>query len=571
MTFALELLTSLTLFCAQQQQRVAPLPQPTRDLSDQPSAARAPSAPAPERTRVDKGRRVRPAQPGVVLPADTITVVLPRAQAELLDPKNRSGRLIVFFRALDSRASGDPSMGPFFEDPQPIGSVEVDAVVPAEPIELGASSVWWPGGPELFEGAYEVQAVLDINANERGHLAAGNLTSKPITVTFNREAPDLVALELSQKIAAPTLPELKNVTWIDCPSPLLSAAADRPIAHRAAVIFPAQYHDIRAKRRIWPTVYVVPGFGGRFTDAIEIAAQSGKPALVELLPQAVYVILDPESAFGHHGFVDSPTNGPRATALVSELIPYLEERFRLIRDPSARVVTGHSSGGWTSAWLTINHPATFGAAFASSPDPLDFSAFQMCDLYRDANLYTGDDGNERPSFRQDIGRNHDLVSMLVRDELGMEYALAPRGTSGQQWDAWTAMFSPLAESGREPRRLCDAHSGVIDPVTVESWSRFDIARRIRNDWNGMGKLFVERVRVIVGERDSFYLERAAIRLRDAIDEHVLRQSVAGVAFPTGPGYIEIVPGATHDSVYQPAQLRFNREIRAFFHAGRHHD
>lgn len=571
MIVAFALLTSLELFCPQQQQRVAPLPQPTRAVAEHSPPARAPDAPTPERTRIDKARRVQPLQPGVTLPADSITVVLPRAQGELLDPKTRSGRLIVFFRALDSRASGDPSMGPFFEDPQPIGSIEVDAVVPGEPIALGASSVWWPGGPELFEGAYEVQAVLDINANERGHLAVGNLTSKPVTISFNREASDLVALELSQKLATATLSELKNVTWIDLPSPLLSAAADRPVTHRAAVIFPAQYHDIRAKRRIWPTVYVVPGFGGRFTDAIEIAAQAGKSELAGILPQAVYVILDPESAFGHHGFVDSPSNGPRATALVGELIPYLEERFRLIRDPSARVITGHSSGGWTSVWLTINHPATFGAAFASSPDPLDFSAFQMGNLYRDGNLYKGDDGSERPSFRQDIGPKHDLVSMLVRDEVGMEYALAPGGTSGQQWDAWAAMFSPLADNGREPRRLCDAHSGAIDPVTVESWSRFDIARRIRNDWKGIGKIFVERVRVIVGERDSFYLERAAIRLRDAIDEHVLQQSVAGAAFANGTGYIEIVPGATHDSVYQPAQLRFNREIRAFFHAGGHHD
>ncbi len=557
--------------CAVQQQRVAPLPQPTRAVSDHSPTPKESTPRLPERTRIDKGRRVQPAQDGVALPADSISVMLPRALGELLDPKNRSGRLIVFFRACDSRASGDPSMGPFFEDPQPIASVDVDAVAPGVSIELGPSSVWWPGRSELFEGVYEVQAVLDLNTSDRGHLVAGNLTSKPVQIAFTREGSDVVALELSQKIAEPALAELRNVVWIDQPSALLSAAANHPVSHRAAVIFPRQYHDIHAKRRIWPTVYVVPGFGGRFTDAIELAAKAGNPALAELVSQAVYVILDPESAFGHHGFVDSPTNGPCASALIGELIPYLEERFRLIRDPSARVVTGHSSGGWASAWLTINYPATFGAAFASSPDPLDFSAFEMSDLYRDANLFTGEDGSDRPSFRQDIGPNHDLVSMLVRDEVGMEYALSPPGSSGQQWDSWAAMFSPVTSSGRGPRRLCDAHTGAIDPVTVESWSRFDIARRVRNDWNGIGRLFVERVRVIVGERDSFYLERAAIRLRDAIDEHMKEESVAGRAFASGPGYIEIVPGATHDSVYQPAQLRFNREIRAFFHASGHHD
>ncbi|MSR69553.1 MAG: hypothetical protein EXS17_04325 [Phycisphaerales bacterium] len=567
----LALFISLALLCPHQQQRVAPAQQPTSANSPAPTTAPQPTASAPDRTRIDKGRRVRPAQAGVALPADTITVVLPQARSEWLDATHRSGRLILFFRALDSRASGDPSMAPFFEDPQPIASIQVAALAPGVPIEFAASSVWWPGGSELFEGEYEVQAVFDVNESECGHLANGNLSSEPVTILFNREAADVVALELSQKITALALPALKNVVWIDHPSALLSAAAERAVTHRAAVIFPVGYHDIRAKRRIWPTVYVVPGFGGRFTDAIDIAAKVDNPALAGLWPQAVYVILDPESAFGHHGFVDSPANGPRGTALVTELIPYLETRFRLIRHPSARVVTGHSSGGWTSVWLTINHPKMFGGAFASSPDPLDFSAFEMSDLYRDINLYTADDGTHRPSFRQAIGPSHDLVPMLVRDEVGMEYALSPQGSSGQQWDSWAAMFSPIATGGGEPRRLCDAHTGVIDAVTVEAWSHYDIARRVRQDWSGIGEIFVERVRVIVGERDSFYLERAAIRLRDSIDEHMRQESAAGRVFATGPGYIEIVPGATHDSVYQPAQVRFNHEIRAFFHVGAHHD
>ncbi len=584
MLFTLFLLATLALGSAQQQaqqqapqqQRVAPAAQPTSVPSAASSASKQLAPAPPERTRVDKGRRVQPPQAGVALPADSITVTLPQAKGELLVPKSRSGRLILFFRALDSRASGDPSMAPFFEDPQPIASVQVDSVAPGAPIEFGESSVWWPGGSELFQGEYEVQAVLDVSDFERGHLAAGNLLSKPTTVAFSRDVSDVVALELVEKIPALTLPELKNVVWIDIPSALLSAAAERAVTHRAAVVFPAEYHDLRAKRRIWPTVYVVPGFGGRFTEALDLATKVGNPALVDYWPQAVYVILDPESAYGHHGFVDSALNGPRSSALVTELIPYLQERFRLIRDPSARVVTGHSSGGWSSAWLALNNPTTFGAAFASSPDPLDFSAFEMSDLYRDINLFAADDGSDRPSYRQDIGPHHDLVPMLVRDEIGMEYALSPGGTSGQQWDAWAAMFGPAAalsarDGGGGARRLCDPHTGVIDPVTIEAWSQFDIARRIRADWDGLGRLFVERVRVIVGERDSFYLERAAIRLRDSIDARMREESIAGRVFPSGPGYIEIVPGATHDSVYQPAQVRFNREIRAFFHSGGHHD
>ena len=497
---------------------------------------------------------------------------MPVEKADLLDPKTRSGRMIIFFRALDSRAVGAPSDGPFFEDPQPLGSVQVDAIAAGTPIEFGESSVWWPaGGPELLEGLYEVQAVFDVSEDERGHLATGNLRSAVATVDFHRDGTDAITLELVQKIAPPILPDMPTVQWIDLPSPLLSAVLNRPVTHRAGVIFPAQYHDIRAKRRVWPTIYLIPGFGGRFTSAAELARKMKLAAKTELWPNAVYVILDPESAFGHHGFVDSAANGPRGQALVSELIPYLEGRFRLIREPSARVLTGHSSGGWASVWLALNHPQTFGAAFASAPDPLDFSAFQMSDLYKDENLFFNAEGEERPSFREPIGAKHDLVPMRVGDEVQMEWAMSPRGASGEQWDAWAAMFSPVAEGARQARRLCDPLTGVIDPLTIEAWSKFDIARLISKDWNRTGRLFVERVRVIVGERDSFYLERAAIRLRDAIALHVREQAALGKEYPLGPGYIQIVPGATHDSVFHIAQLRFSGEIRAYLKSCGHHE
>ncbi len=552
---------------------------PRQSPATQPSVAPAspstlPATPVtvdPAPQRVDKPPRIKPADDGVALPRDVITVVLPVESADLLDPKARSGRMILFFKATESRVQGDPSDGPFFDDPQPICSADVAKLTPGAPTSIDDLAVWWPGGSELFDGEYQVQAIFDSSNVERGHLAAGNLISKVTTVDFQRDRSDVVVLDLTEKIPAPTLSELDNLEWIDISSPSLSAMANRPITHRAGVVFPRGYHDLKAKRRVWPTIYVIPGFGGRWTDATELARITSLAGLTALWPQAVYVILDPESALGHHGFVDSVANGPRGAALVSELVPYLEDRFRLIRDPSARIVTGHSSGGWTSVWLALNYPLVFGAAFASSPDPLDFSAFQTSDLYKDESLFVGDDGSDRPSFRLPVGPSHELVPMLVREEIGMEQAISPQGTSGEQWDAWAAMFSPIAEGSSTPRRLCDPRTGSIDPVTVESWSHFDIARRIRRDWDGWGKLFVERVRVIVGERDSFYLERAAIRLRDSIDEHARELAIAGMEYPAGPGYIAIVAKASHDSVFPIAQLRFNDEMRAWLKRSGNHE
>jgi enterochelin esterase-like enzyme len=44
--------------------------------------------------------------------------------------------------------------------------------------------------------------------------------------------------------------------------------------------------------------------------------------------------------------VNSANNGPYGDALIQELIPYLEEKFRISGEPQARVLTGGSTGGW---------------------------------------------------------------------------------------------------------------------------------------------------------------------------------------------------------------------------------
>ena len=43
--------------------------------------------------------------------------------------------------------------------------------------------------------------------------------------------------------------------------------------------------------------------------------------------------------------VNSANNGPYGDAIMNELIPYVEEHFRIIRQPYARVLSGGSTGG----------------------------------------------------------------------------------------------------------------------------------------------------------------------------------------------------------------------------------
>jgi len=511
-----------------------------------------------------RARPVAPTEP----PAkpDRLRVRVPGDKVDLLAAGAPSGRILVFFVAEGSRIDGDPVEAPFFEDPQPIAGIDVKDLVAGVPVELGEGTAWYPYSMSEFDGTFRVQAVLDRDTAVRGHMGPGNLMGRPTTVTLSRTVEDDLTLDLDALVPQESMPEGQigedpdrpQLVWVNVPSTLV-ASRGVPAVHRAGVILPPGYHDTAHPRRIWPTIYVIPGFGGRHLGAVSLMKVVHSEIGEAALPPAVWVVLDPDGPLGHHGFVDSVANGPRGTALTTELVPWLEERFRLDARPQGRLVTGHSSGGWSSLWLALTYPETFGACFSSAPDPIDFSAFQTVDLYADPNAFVDAAGAEFPSFREPMRDAFDRVCMNNRDEIMMEWVLSPAGLSGEQWDAWCAMWSPVDSITGHPRRLVDASTGAIDPVVVQAWSTFDIASRLRNDPDALLPLWRERVHLVCGDRDNFYLERAVERVRVTLSE------LPGAGAPADPasvpGYVELLQRADHGTASALSSLRFYPEMR----------
>ncbi len=548
----------------------APASDSTSDASPAPDAAAAASA-GPARDYVIDGAkpilRARPVAP-TEPPAkpDRLRVRVPGDKVDLLAAGAPNGRILVFFVAEGSRIDGDPVEAPFFEDPQPIAGIDVKDLAAGVPVEIGEGTAWYPYSMSEFDGTFRVQAVLDRDSTVRGHMGPGNLMGRPTTVTLSRTVEDDLTLELDALVPQEAMPEGQigedadrpQLVWVNVPSTLVSTRGV-PAVHRAGVILPPGYHDTAHPRRIWPTIYVIPGFGGRHLGAASLMKVVHSEIGEAALPPAVWVVLDPDGPLGHHGFVDSVANGPRGTALATELVPWLEERFRLDARPQGRLVTGHSSGGWSSLWLALTYPETFGACFSSAPDPIDFSAFQTVDLYADPNAYVDAEGAEFPSFREPMRDAFDRVCMNNRDEIMMEWVLSPAGLSGEQWDAWCAMWSPIDSITGHPRRLVDAATGTIDPVVVEAWSTYDLARRLRRDPESMVPLWRERVHLVCGDRDNFYLERAVERVRVTLSELPGAEATADPA--AVPGYVELLQRADHGTASALSSLRFYPEMR----------
>ena len=471
-------------------------------------------------------------------------------------------RLLVLLCENKGRLSGrDPLDAPFLERPQPILSMPITSAMLAEPATflLGPDeidTVMVPDRLAHLSGRFLARAVLDLGL-ARGHAATGNPVSTITSVEFAPDRDRTFDLVVDRTRPAVELPTASNLKWIELDSPSLTRTLGRPVRHRAGVAFPPAYFDLDAKRRFWPVIYVIPGFGGDHRAATRYAAMLRDPSMRSYLPQAVWVVLDPNDRLGHHGFADGDNFGPRGTALVEEFIPWLEKRFRLVPDSKGRFVTGHSSGGWSSLWLQLQHPDVFGGCFSSAPDPVDFAAFGTVDLGTDANLFEDADSNPRASYRAPLTADRDHVMMTIPEEIGMERALAPDFTSGEQWAAWNAMFSGRDAASGLPLAAFDLETGLIDRTVIErDWSRYDIAAMLRADPERIAPVFRDKVRLLCGDRDSFYLDLAVERLAKAVAETRSR-----IESPDGPGYVELVPGATHGTIVPIAMQRWYPELR----------
>ena len=83
----------------------------------------------------------------------------------------------------------------------------------------------------------------------------------------------------------------------------------RDIVQQCGVVLPASYYDQPQRR--YPVIYLIPGFGGTHRDALQYASSHRTETGEE---EFIRVFLTGVCKWGHHAFVDSPTNGPRGEA-----------------------------------------------------------------------------------------------------------------------------------------------------------------------------------------------------------------------------------------------------------------
>lgn len=434
-----------------------------------------------------------------------------------------------------SISDADLRQAPNWLQPSPMFAVEARDWKAGEPLRFDDKAKAYPGPVSaLAPGEYAGLAVIRLNPDTHA-LGTGEGNAVGPLVRFKVEPKNGGTFEFNVDRIVPDRPfvETDRIKLVDIPSPILSAFYGRPIRHRAAVLLP---QGDRSTPR--PVLYIIPGFGGDHHRAQNFL----KEPRFQFGTETIRVILDPDCGTGHHVFADSACNGPRGRALVQELIPHIETRFSVIAERGARLLNGHSSGGWSSLWLQVNYPDVFSGTWSTSPDPVDFRDFSAIDIYAPhQNVYRDCEGHRRPIVRME---SRPVVFLDDFSRLEGVYG------DGGQLHSFEAVFSPLGRDGR-PRLLWNRKTGAVDPAVAKAWESYDIRLLLERDWPTLGPKLAGKLHVITGSLDNFYLD-GAVRL--------LKKSLRSLG---SDAVVEVIPGRDHRNLLD-AELadRIEREMNA---------
>ena len=489
--------------------------------------------------------------------AQVFSVTLP----DSLSKKQVDGRLLLILANNDKpEPRFQVSSGP---NAQLIFGVNIDGWQPGTAKTVTATAFGFPieSLKDVPAGEYYVQAVFHVYETfhrkdghtvklpmERGegqhwNIAPGNFYSVPVKIKFNPRTRNINPVVLTKIIPPIKEPDdTKYVKHIKIQSKLLTEFWGRPIYLGAHILLPEgwdEHPDVKYPLAIFhghfpddfgdwrttpPDENLKPDTSDRFhiTGYNKIVQQENynfyKLWTGNNFPRVIAIEIQHANQFYDDSYaVNSANIGPYGDAITYELIPEIEKRFRGIGKGWARFMYGGSTGGWEVLAAQVFYPDEYNGCYSACPDPIDFRHYTVVDIYNDENAYylkSPFKKTERPGLRNYLGH----VSTTVKDMNYLELVMGDKTRSGEQWDIWEAVFSPVGKDGY-PARIWDKKTGVIDKKVAAYWKEnFDLTHIIQRDWPKIGEKLKGKIHIYVGDMDNYYLNNAVYTAEDMLKQ-----------------------------------------------------
>ncbi len=442
---------------------------------------------------------------------------------------------------------------------QQIFGVDVEGLKPGEAAIIGGDVLGYPvkSISEISPGDYWVQGLLhryetfkradghtvklpmDRGEGQQWNRAPGNLYSTPKKVSIDPRKDETIAIALDKEIPPIEAPkDTKYIKHVRLQSKLLSEFWGRPMYLGASVLLPEGFNQHPEAR--YPLAIFHGHFSPTFTGFRETPPDPNlKPEYSERFklegynkiveehaykfyqewtgpdfPRMLIVEIQHANPFYDDSYaVNSANLGPYGDAITYELIPYLEKQFRGIGKGWARFLYGGSTGGWEALAVQIMYPDEYNGCWAACPDPIDFRAYTVVNIYEHENAYHTDSPwkkTPRPGKRNYLGE----LAATLEEMNRMELVLGTKSRSGAQWDIWQAVYSPVGADGY-PKPIWDKVSGQIDRSVAEYWKEhYDLSYILRRDWKKLGPKLEGKIHIYCGDMDNYYLNNAVYLMEE---------------------------------------------------------
>ncbi|MDZ7267938.1 MAG: alpha/beta hydrolase-fold protein [candidate division KSB1 bacterium] len=475
-------------------------------------------------------------------------------------PRPLDGRLLLMISVNDEREprfqiSDDPGT-------QQIFGIDVEGLKPGQAAFIDAGVFGYPlkSLAELKPGEYMVQALLhkyetfhlasghtvklpmDRGEGQQWNRAPGNLYSTPQRMMIDPRRAAVIKINLDQEI--PPIPppqDTKYIKHVKMHSERLTKFWGRPMELGACVLLPEGFEEhpearyplmifhghfpytLGGFREQPPDPNLVPEYSTRFRLAgynkivQEYAHQFYKDWTGPDFPRVIVIEIQHANPYYDDSYaVNSANLGPYGDAITYELIPFIERKFRGLGAGWARFLYGGSTGGWEALAAQIFYPEEYNGCFAACPDPIDFRAYTVVNIYEHKNAYYQEGPFQRvprPGRRNYLGE----VSTTVEQSNHLELVLGTNSRSGQQWDIWEAVFSPMGENGY-PKRIWNKLTGEIDPQVAAYWrENYDLGYILRRDWHKLGPKLRGKIHLYCGDMDNYYLNNAVYLVEEFLE------------------------------------------------------